>query len=53
MSREALLKKLEDKRTRCTVWSRVMGYSRPISSYNEGKIAEHKERVLFEEKLSK
>ena len=39
----------EEKRTRCEVWTRVMGYHRPISGYNEGKKAEFKERKYFVE----
>lgn len=33
----------------CEVWTRVMGYHRPISAYNAGKRAEHAERVAFKE----
>lgn len=43
-------KELEAKRTKCIVYTRVMGYLRPIESFNIGKIGEHKQRVLFEEK---
>ena len=46
------LKENESKRTRCVVYTRVMGYHRPIESFNLGKTGEHKERVLFEEKHS-
>ncbi len=42
----------EDKRTKCEVWTRVMGYHRPVSEFNPGKQSEHHERVHFvEEKL--
>lgn len=34
-------------RTKCEVWSRVCGYLRPTSQYNEGKFAEHKDKVYF------
>lgn len=34
-------------RTRVEVWTRVMGYHRPVSCFNEGKKAEHAERVQF------
>lgn len=27
----------DSERTRCEVWTRVMGYHRPISSFNIGK----------------
>jgi anaerobic ribonucleoside-triphosphate reductase len=46
------LKENELKRTRCVVYTRVMGYHRPIESFNLGKTGEHKERVLFEEEHS-
>ena len=41
---------LEDhERTKCEVWTRVMGYHRPVSAFNHGKKAEHAERVCFTE----
>ncbi len=52
MSREAILKKLDESRTRCIVYTRVMGYHRPVESFNVGKTGEHKERVQFVEKVS-
>jgi anaerobic ribonucleoside-triphosphate reductase len=39
----------EAERTRCEVWTRVMGYHRPVSAFNNGKKAEHKERSFFKE----
>lgn len=38
-----------DQRTRCEVWTRVMGYHRPISSFNIGKQGEFNERRFFTE----
>ena len=38
-----------DERTRCEVWTRVMGYHRPVSAFNAGKAAEHSERKYFVE----
>jgi len=35
------------ERTRCEVWTRVMGYHRPVSDWNPGKQAEHAERKPF------
>ncbi|MCL2490216.1 MAG: hypothetical protein FWF36_05765, partial [Propionibacteriaceae bacterium] len=35
----------------CEVWTRVMGYFRPVSSFNIGKQGEYAERVSFEEAL--
>lgn len=36
------------QRTRCEVWTRVMGYHRPVSSFNIGKKGEFHERKFFE-----
>ncbi|SDB95442.1 ribonucleoside-triphosphate reductase class III catalytic subunit [Sanguibacter gelidistatuariae] len=33
----------------CEVWTRVMGYHRPVSSFNIGKKGEHAERQMFQE----
>ncbi len=40
---------LEKKRVPCEVWTRVMGYHRPVENFNIGKKAEHKNRVPFKE----
>lgn len=40
----------EDERQPCEVWTRVMGYHRPVSSFNRGKKGEHNERQFFSEK---
>jgi anaerobic ribonucleoside-triphosphate reductase len=37
----------ESKRTKCEVYSRVVGYLRPVSQYNAGKKAEFKDRINF------
>lgn len=47
-----ILKANEAKRTKCVVYSRVMGYHRPVESFNIGKKGEHAERVKFVEKAS-
>lgn len=39
----------QTERTVCEVWTRVMGYHRPVSNFNAGKRAEHEERRYFEE----
>ncbi|WP_200182667.1 anaerobic ribonucleoside-triphosphate reductase [Ectothiorhodospira mobilis] len=39
----------DHERTPCEVWTRVMGYHRPVSAWNPGKQAEHGERVFFRE----
>ena len=42
--------KLDDnERTRTEVWSRVMGYHRPVSEFNRGKKEEFYERKCFTE----
>lgn len=41
---------LEDsERQPCEVWTRVMGYHRPVSQFNKGKKQEHAERLHFAE----
>lgn len=40
------------ERQRCEVWTRVMGYHRPVSCFNQGKLGEHAERRYFEERLA-
>lgn len=46
-SAQACLELNQDKRTKCLVYTRVMGYHRPIESFNIGKKGEHKQRVHF------
>ena len=49
MTREQKLQKVKDKRQKCIVYTRVMGYHRPIESFNIGKTGEHKQRLQFVE----
>lgn len=46
---ESLLTLTDDERQPCEVWTRVMGYHRPVSSFNIGKKGEHHERRFFME----
>ncbi|SMD45980.1 Anaerobic ribonucleoside-triphosphate reductase [Aquiflexum balticum DSM 16537] len=46
---ENQLAKHESKRTKCLVYTRVMGYHRPVESFNIGKKGEHKQRTHFQE----
>lgn len=39
--------------TECEVWTRVMGYFRPVSSFNIGKKGEYAQRQMFEEKQAR
>lgn len=50
-SPEEILEILSSKRSKCIVYTRVMGYHRPVESFNVGKLAEHKERQKFEEPI--
>ena len=50
MSNEEILESMQAKRTKCVVYTRVMGYHRPVESVNVGKKGEHKERVKFKER---
>jgi len=49
MNDREILEKLNDQRTRCTIWQRVMGYLCPVERYNKGKQGEFKEREFFVE----
>lgn len=40
----------DTERQPCEVWTRVMGYFRPVSEFNIGKKSEYAERVCFSEK---
>ena len=37
----------DEERQRCEIWTRVMGYHRPVSEFNLGKQGEFEERCLF------
>lgn len=39
----------DEERQPCEIWTRVMGYHRPVSSFNIGKKGEFKERKFFQE----
>ncbi len=39
----------DSERQPCEVWTRVMGYHRPVQSFNTGKKGEFAERVCFTE----
>ena len=40
----------DDERQPCEVWTRVMGYHRPMASFNTGKKGEFHERTYFTER---
>lgn len=37
------------KRVKCEIWTRAMGYCRPVSNFNKGKQSEFHERKYFTE----
>lgn len=43
------LQQHEQERSKCLVYTRVMGYHRPVESFNIGKKGEHRQRTLFHE----
>ncbi len=47
LKKSAKAKSLERKRTRCEVYSRVVGYLRPVNQWNDGKQAEFEDRKTF------
>ncbi|MEA3373213.1 MAG: anaerobic ribonucleoside-triphosphate reductase [Campylobacterota bacterium] len=49
MHHNEILEKVNHKRTKCIIYTRVMGYHRPVESFNIGKKAEHTERKQFVE----
>ena len=49
MSKNEILDVLKDKRQKCIVYTRVMGYHRPVESFNIGKTGEHRQRKQFAE----
>ena len=52
MTNSEILQAVQTQRTKCVVYSRVMGYHRPVEGFNIGKKGEHKERVFFEQNFN-
>lgn len=44
-----ILEQHNSKRNKCLVYTRVMGYHRPVESFNIGKKGEHQQRTHFKE----
>ena len=42
-----MMTKPKPKRTKCEIYSRIVGYLRPVEQWNEGKSAEFEDRVPF------
>ncbi len=47
--RDATIELRDEERQPCEIWTRVMGYHRPLSSFNRGKQGEFAERKYFTE----
>ena len=45
------VEEMEMPRTKCEVWSRSVGYLRPVEQWNEGKQQEFKDRKTFDRQL--
>ena len=43
----------DEERQPCEIWTRVMGYHRPMSSFNIGKKGEFHERTYFSESAAR
>lgn len=52
MNEEQYLKEHEDERTKCEIFSRVMGYHRAIEYWNDGKQSEYRDRKQFKESVA-
>ena len=37
----------DEERQKCEIWTRVMGYHRPVSEFNKGKKSEYYSRKCF------
>lgn len=48
-STDAIASLPNDERQACEIWTRVMGYHRPVSQFNRGKQSEFRERRFFSE----
>lgn len=50
LEEQSILEQHQERRTKCLVYTRVMGYHRPVESFNIGKKGEHKQRQHFIQK---
>ncbi len=48
-----MAEKLKKERTECEVYSRVVGYLRPVNQWNRGKQQEFSDRKTFDTTSSK
>ena len=45
------IEEIEKKRTKCEIYSRVVGYMRPINQWNTGKQQEFRDRKVFKNEM--
>lgn len=50
---QLILEQFNQERSKCLVYTRVMGYHRPVESFNIGKKGEHRQRSHFQESYVK
>lgn len=50
---DAVLDLKDEERQPCEIWTRVMGYHRPVASFNHGKKGEFAERKYFAERQAR
>lgn len=43
----------DNERQPCEIWTRVMGYHRPVSEFNRGKKSEYYSRLCFNEEKAR
>ena len=43
---------MQDNKVPCEVYSRIVGYLRPVQNWNDGKKQEFKDRLEYNEKVS-
>lgn len=48
-----MVEDINEKRTKCEVYSRVVGYMRPVKQWNRGKQQEFEDRRVFDMKEKK
>ena len=49
MTKDVEIKLKDEERQPCEIWTRVMGYHRPVDAWNIGKKQEFAERKYFKE----
>lgn len=53
MSKDVKIELKDSERQPCEIWTRVMGYYRPVDAWNIGKKQEFADRKYFDENKAK